>query len=170
MLGEGATLEAELALTLGTWAILEATLGLAMLEALLEAEGALKLTLVPEVWAALETELAWGVLETLAEGGIVLESAFGLEIEAALEEGLALATPEAAEEGTLGVEAALVVLDPAANLLLAGRPALLAGPPEPLDVPTIDVETTLDVGATTEELALAVLLAAADEATLEGLA
>ena len=149
-----------------------------MLEALLEAEGALELTLVPEVWAALETELAWGVLETLAEGGIVLESAFGLEIEAALEEGLALATPEAAEEGmldtaeegTLGVEAALVVLDPAANLLLAGRPAALAGPPGPLDVPTIDVETTLDVGATTEELALAVLLAAADEATLEGLA
>ena len=156
MLGEGATLEA--------------TLGLARLEALLEAEGALELTLVPEVWAAFETELAWVVLETLAEGGIVLESAFGLEIEAALEEGLALATPEAAEEGSLGVAAALVVLDPAANLLLGGRPALLAGPPEPLDVPTIDVETTLDVGATTEELVLAVLLAAADEATLEGVA
>ena len=156
---------------LGEGAILEATLGLAMLEALLEAEGALEPTLMPGVWAALETELAWGVLETLAEGGIVLESAFGLAIEAALEEGLALATPEAAEEGTLGAEATLVVLvDPAANLLLAGRPALLAGPPEPLDVPTTDVETTLDVGATTEELALAVLLAAADEATLEGVA
>ena len=37
-------------------------------------------------------------------------------------------------------------------------------------MPTVDEETTLDLGATTEELALAVLLAAADEATLEGLA
>ena len=79
------------------------------------------------------------------------------------------ATLDTAEEATLGVDAALDVLDPTAILLLIITFAVLAEDELILDVLEAAGETMLDVWATLEELALAVL-DTAGEATLEELA
>ena len=79
------------------------------------------------------------------------------------------ATLDTAEEATLGVDAALDVLDPTAILLLIITFAVLAEDELILDVLEAAGETMLDVWATLEKLALAVL-DTAGETTLEELA
>ena len=152
---------AELALTLG------ATEGALELVLTLEAtEGALELALMLE---ATEGALELALMLEATEGGaleateVALELAFRLAVETALE-GLALATLE------VGVEAALGVLDIMAALLLLPKtfPATLEDELVLAVVGTAE-ETMLDVGATTEELALAVLLALIGEAATDEL-